>query len=376
MPTLVPSSVNEHLVSVRATAVKYFKGESDMTIRRRWLLSFLEKHGNIAYNVGGHSFTKNFEIYQPEVRPYGDSGDQEFNTHNADEQLTFDVRGYTVTDRLSKKVALANRGKEAIVNLYDGKTKKLAKAMRNKFNGEFFVDGYLAANADRLIGLESCMGAGSCAAGDIVAKNNDTYGGASTVQGAFGGNWSAELASGDRPNATLANDWPYGHGDSQYDPFSALLVNYTSTGFSSGSATWIDNCEEVLRLASIVCANKSGDDSVPMVHMLDAKMYADFLNFYAARNRILVPHKESQDLGFSKTMNLDGAAVKFEFDVPGGVGYGINIEEFELLCSQEQLFVPDGPEWSMSKKSYLYEVGFFGNLLLNPKNLAKYAAIA
>jgi hypothetical protein len=215
---------------------------------------------------------------------------------------------------------------------------------------------------------------GNTVAADIVANPSDTYCGQSTALGNNGGNWTADLATS--PNATAATDWPWGNGDTEYDCLSPLLVNYSSTGWNTSSTEWIDNCEEVLRFAGIACASKNGDDNVPMLHMLDSKLYGDFLNFHAARNRIVLPHQESQDLGFSKTMNFEGSAVHFEFDCPANTGYGITPNNVELFSMESQLFVPDGPEWSIERKGWLYEVGFFGNMRFQPKFFAKYAAYA
>jgi hypothetical protein len=375
MADVIPTSSNEHVAVVKATAPKYFKEASDLTFRRRLWLAMLEKYGQIEYNASSFACVWDVEYSQPEVRQYGDQGDQEFNEHDALLQLTCDVRGYTTTDRLTKKKQLMNQGATQIYDLYKKKSENLLKAIRDKFCGELYIDGNLAANANRLLGIESFMGDdGATVAADIVANPSDTYAGQSTALGANGGNWTTDLTT--YPNATAATDWPWGNGDTEYDCLSPLLVNYSSTSWNTSSTDWIDNCEEVLRFAGIACASKNGDDNIPMLHMLDAKLYGDFLNFHAARNRIVLPHKESQDLGFSKTMNFEGAAVHFEFDCPANVGYGITPNNIELFSMENQLFIPDGPEWSIERKGWLYEVGFFGNMRFQPKFFARYAAYA
>lgn len=375
MASVVPTSSNEHVAVVKATAPKYFKEASDLTFRRRLWLAMIEKYGQVEYNASSYSTVWDVEYSQPTVRQYGDAGDQEFVQHDALLQLHVDVRGYTVTDRLTKKQELMNKGQEQIYNLYKKKSENLLKALTDKFCGELYVDGNASGNENRLLGIQSFLGDdGATVAADIVARCSDTYAGQSTTQQAQGGNWSTNRATS--PNATIATDWPFGSGDTEYDCLSPLLVNYSSTSWSSGQTAWSDNCEEVLRFARIVMAAKNGDERVPFLHMLDSSLYNDFLNFYSARNRIIVPHKESEDLGFGNVMQFEGAAVHFEFDVPADTGFGITPNQMELFSLQPQLFVPDGPEWSITKKGWLYEAGFFGNMRFQPKYFAKYSAFA
>ncbi len=378
MATVVPTSSNEHISVVKATAAKYFKGSTDKTIRKRLWLSMLRKYGQIELNADpGHSLVWPVEYSQPEVRQYGDGGDQEFTNHDAFLQMHTDVRGYTATDFLSQKQFKMNNGKNKIVDLYSGKTKRLEKAMQDKFCGELYIDGNAAGNENRIHGIESFMAIKSgstTVAADKIAQPGDTYAGQSTELQANSGTWSTNKAVS--PNAELATDWPEGNGDSEYDPLSPLLVNYSSTSWSSGNTNWIDNCESVLRYAGNVCQVKNGDPNVPFCHMLNVSLWTDFQEYYSARMRINVPHKQSDDLGFPNTLNFEGSLVHFEFDAPSDVGYGLSPSAMELFVMGDQLFTPDGPEYSMAKKGYLYEVAFWGNTRFDPKSFAKYAAVA
>lgn len=363
----------EHTLVVKATAPKYFKGASDLTLRKRLWLAMIKKEGLIEYNCDSTSFTWNVTYSEPEVRQFGDAGDQEFNEHDSQQQLTVDVRGYTVTDRLTKKKEVMNKGQSAIINLYAHKSKQLLTAIQNAFCAELYVDGYAANNDNRLIGLESFMADdGATVAADLIANPSDTYGGQSTGLGTGGGNWTSDVTS---PNATAATDWPYGSGDAEYDYLAPLLVNTSSSSWETGGTDWKQNCEEVLRFTQLTLKKNTGDDS-PACHMLSTKLYFEFLNYYSTRQRIIVPHKMGEDLGFPDAMNFEGGMVKHEYDVTSGLGYHITPSQMVLLCSQKQLFVPDGPTWDISSKSYLYEVGFFGNLRFNPKFFGKYKAYA
>lgn len=380
MASIVPSSVDEHIAVVKAQAPKYFKGVSDLTFRRRLWLAMIQRYGGIQFNASSHSLVWTVEYSQPEVKQYGDSGDLEFNEHDALQQLTVDVRGYTATDRYTLKQKLMNKGPEQIDDLYKQKSKRLGKRMRQTLCRELYVDGYASGNGNRFIGIESALGDdGNTVAADLIAKPDDQYGGLDTDPGAYGGSWSSDLAAAKQPNATLANDWPRGRGTTEYDYISPLLVNYSSTSWPSGQTGWANNCEDAMRFARITQTNRGAMDenaTAPFMHMLSADLYNDFLTFYSARNRQIVPHQESANLGFGDTMNFEGSAVHYEWDCAPATGYGIVPSMIELFVMHGQLIESVGPEWAIEKMGYLYLTYCFGNTRLSPKFLTKYKAYA
>lgn len=376
MVALVPASSEEHLAVVKATAPKYFKGVSDLTFRRRLWMAMLQRYGMIEANANSFSCTWTVEAMQPEVRQYGDSGDLDFNEHDALQQLTTNVRGYTATDRMTVKQRLMNSGATQIDDQYKNKSKRLAKRIRQVLCGELYVDGGASGNTNRLEGIKTFGGDdGNTVAGDKIAAPSDTYGGKSTALGSAGGSWTSDLETDDFPNATLANDWPFGQGDSEYDYVSPLLVNWSSTSWPSGSAKWVDNCEDVMRFARITQTSRGakGDDQrVPFMHMLSPNLYGDFLTFYSARNRQAVPHPEAANLGFGDTMNFEGDMVHYEYDTPANEGFGISPVMMELFHLGDQLINSIGPEWAITKMGYLFLAFVFGNGRYQPKFFSFY----
>lgn len=353
------------------TAAHYFKGFCDETIRKRIWLSYLEQQGNIEYGVPGATHTWDVMYSEPEMRQYGDGGDLTFTNHRAYKQLTTDVRGYELTDEMSEKQRLMNRGEVQIVDLMDQKTKNLATSAKRKFGRELYVDGNASGNENRFHGIESFMGAGTCAVGDRVAVCSDTYAGLSTVQATYGGSWSTDLASADRPNSTLANDWPNGSGGAEYDFLSPKLINTTSTAWPSGVAKWRDNCFDVLTNMSVWCRNTNGDDDGTLLCLLGSTMFTQFKEALLPKQRILVPHKASQDLGFGDALDYEGMALKWESDCPANTGYGLLTTAYELFFTTDQMFVPKGPEWDIKSNAYLYLLYTFGNFRWQPKHFAK-----
>lgn len=376
MVDLIPGSSDEHLSVVRATAPKFFKGASDLTFRERIWLAYLQRYGRIEYNATSFACVWDVEYSQPEVRQYGDSGDLEFNQHDALKQLTVNVRGYSATDRFTEMQRLMNRGQTAIVNEYKRKSERLVDRIKEVICAELYTDGYAANNGRRFIGMESFMGYDTCAVTDKIATNNDTYGGLDTDLQAHGGTWSSNLGSGEFPNATLAKDYPYGTGTSEYDFLSSLLVNTNSTRWSSGEAGWKNNCEDVMRFSKITQTRRGAgrkNRRAPYLHMLSSELYEQAQTYFAAKYRGLIPHKESEDLGFAEAMQFEGAAMVHEFDTPAGVGYGVPTSMMDMFIMTPQLYGFWGPEKAIEKLAYLYLTYVFGNLKFQPKFFSKYA---
>lgn len=358
---------------INTTAPKYLKGAADNTIRERLLLSLLKKYGRIQFGQSSYQCTWDVEFAQQPVESYGDMGVLNFSRHDLYRQCTIDWRGYKATDLMSEKERLMNDGAVAIINRYNRIMPTLMKAMKDTFCAELFIDGNAAGNENRLHGLESFMGVGTTGSADRIAEPSDTYAGRSTALGNQGGTWSSDLSTS--PNSTVATDWPNGSGDSEYDYFSPKLINYTASTWAD-AATWEDTCERVLRQATIWLTVTGGMEGRPTCHLLASDLFYTYLNKQETKQRIVVPHKEAQDLGFGDTLNQEGVMIKYEFDVPAGTGYGINVHQMELASLDGQLFGSRGPEYDIKQDAYLFAVGFFGNCRYNPKHFAKYASYA
>lgn len=376
--TLIPSTTEEQISVAKANAPKFFKGASDFTFRHRLWLAMLQRYGNIEFNASSFACTWNVEAYQPEVRQYGDSGDMEFNQHDALEQLTVNVRGYVASDRMTEMQKLMNQGSTQITNEYKEKSVRLIKTMLKSLCGELYVDGYAANNGRRFIGIESFMGTdGATVAGDRIANPSDTYGGLSTAFAALGGTWSSDLDAADRPSAALANDFPFGKGSSQADFMVPLMLNTGSTSWASGESGWKNNCESIMRFAKITQTSRGAMEEnprAPFLHMLSSQLYFEAQEYFAAKYRGWIPHQESHDLGFSDTMMFEGAAMVHEFDCPAGSGYGIVPSMMEMFVLTPQLYGFKGPQEAIEKLAYLYLCYVFGNLrFLTPKFFSKYS---
>ena len=359
---------------IHSTAPKYLSGAADNTIRNRLILTLVRQKGRITFNESSHECNWDVEYAEQPVSAYGDGGTLDFSRHDLLRQLKIDWRGYKATDMMTEKERLENKGDIAIVKRYDRIMPTLTKSLRNKFCGEFFIDGYATGNENRLHGLESFFGTGTTVAADRIAEPSDTYGGKSTALANEGGSWSTNLST--KPNANAATDWPDGNGDPEYDYISPKIVNYSSSSRGTSSTSWDNNCERVLRQSTIWLTQTSGKDGRPDIYLLAGNLFYGYKNKIESLRRITVPHKGAQDLGFDDVLNQDGVMIDTDFDVPAGVGYGLNVDQMELGSLDSVLFSSRGPEYDIKTDSWLFLVGFFGNVRYNPKHFAKLAAIA
>ena len=361
-----------------STRPKYMKGASDLTIRGRYLLARLRQKGRITYNNNGDELKWQVEYSQPAVESYSDGGVLDFANHDAFRQLSVDWRGYVATDTLSKKQNAMNSGDAALINLFQTKSNRLTKSISNNFAGELYKDGDGTNRENCIHGCETFLGEGTDEAGDIASQPSDTYGlGAlSTAVGTYGGSWSDVLST--QPNATIATDWPHGSGSSEYDFLSPKLVNWSSTGWGTGATTWEANCWRAIGQAITWLTTLGGPEGMPDVCVLAPNLFQGYKNHEEAIRRISVPHKAANDLGFEgNVLNQDGCAIMSDFDCPVNTGYMFNTSTISIRSLMPELFWMEGPDKDpRSAWSWLWGVGFFGNVTWEPKSVAKLWAYA
>lgn len=367
---------NEWVGIVNSTAPKYLKGAENLTMRNRLILRLLQKKGRIKLNMNSHTCFWDVEFAQSAILSRADAGLLNFQRHDRLRQLSIDWRGYYGSDKMTRKEMYMNKGDVAIVKRYDRIMPALTQDLRDHFGGEMFIDGYAVGNDNRLHGMESFMGYdNNTVAADRVANPDDNYGGLSTALGNQGGSWSANL--GTPPNATAATDWPDGQGDSKYDYLSPKILNYTSSNWVDASNdAWEDTAEKCLTQIQIWLTHGGGQEGAPDLALLSSDLFYGYKNAIESMRRIVVPHKESNDLGFGNVLNHEGMAIQSDFDCPSGTGYVTNLDKMELCSLAPQLFFNQGPTYDPSTDCWLFLAGFFGNVRYRPKHFGKLAAIA
>lgn len=374
--TLVSTFDTEWEGVIKTVAPKHFRGFADETIRQRLLLSMMRRDGRIKLNASGPLCVWDIKYAQQTVQPAGDASGLNFTRTDLYKQAALNWRGYITTDLMSEKEYYMNSGPGQIINRYSEIIPSLMESMTDYFGGQLFVDGNASGNDFKIHGLESCLNdAGNCVVGDVLAKPSDTYAGLSTLVGNEGGTWSTNLATAARPSSIIATDWPEGQpstGGPKYDYNSPKLLNWSSTDWGTSSNQWEDNAERVLSQGRIWMERVGGSRGRPNLCLLAHNLYWGFLNSQRAKQRDIIPHKESADLGFgSNTVNFEGLAIHHDFEVASNIGYLLNLQSVELASLQNVLFGYRGPDWSIRDRAWLFYVGFWGNMRLRPKMIGK-----
>jgi hypothetical protein len=353
--------------AVETNSPKYLKDVSDATIRKRLSLARLESRGRIQLNASGDTLVWPVQFAEPAVTPYT-SGIVTYTQRHKHKQAGVDTRGYIVTDEMTEKERLENRGDSVIVDRYQKMLPDLVKAMRNRLGKEFYVDGYASGNEQSWCGLESMMGQGTTVVADICGDPDDTYAGISTNT-AQSGTWTADLTT--KPNAHIAYDWPEGTGDAEFDYWSPKLFNWSSTTWT-GYNTWSTNGEEVISRMHQTLTNTSGFEGPPDSCVMASALMTQLKTKLRADRIIPQPHQEANDLGFPDVINYEGMALWTEYGVTANAVYMYRTEDIDLIVLQDELLKGYGPFFDENTMSYKFNVCNFSNLKFNcPRNFAK-----
>ena len=366
------SSSTDWARSIATTIVNHLREEEIASLRKYKLFAALEGSGQIRTNMSGRGF--DWELQYRNHTPSGNNGEtpRTFARQNLWKRAELEFRGAQASDAIYKKEMLENRSAQALVNVAGKMASRLLTSMEQYLAKEWIVDGYAAGNELRFHGIESFMGTNgtvnvtsgaqrSKADADPFYYPSDTYAGLSTVLGAYGGSQTTGV-------------WPNGAADPEFDFFSPVIVNATSTYFNaSPNNTWSNNCVKAVREAiHQTRRNDSKEDQVDML-LLDRRSYIDFLNTLDSKERVIVSRTNGlRSYGFTDVFELDGIEISSEGSVPANTGYGLSVGNIELLCMEGQLLNSEGPFYDEITQQYRYVVSTLGNLKFkSPRNFFK-----
>lgn len=372
---------------VATTIQNYFPEVEVEVLRSRRLGAMLENRGRIKMNVSGDGWEWRIQYRLPEVSTNDGTTVRTFAPQNLWKVATLAHRGYQATDAITKGEALLNTGREAIVKVTNQIIKNLRQTIDDAMSEDYYLDGNATGNTERFQGIETFLGingtvdssqtGGTTAqraanAADPFGYPSDSYAGLSTQLGTYGG--------ANRATASTGPDyhWPNGTADAEFDFFTPIIINYTSTYFNGATPTWAEQCLEAMRLG-IVHANRNASKTGQLdFYLLDRTLYVAALNKLDAKERVMVTNTTGlRSFGFKNVFELDGVEVSYEYGVPSAVGYGFNINQMELLSLQSKLMVPEGPTWHQETQTWRSVVDVLANLRFRSvRNFVKLAAIA
>lgn len=234
---------------------------SDLTIRKRPLLSLMSGRGRITGPNGG--IFVEWPLFVQAKRPHGFDRNTP-PTYVAPDNLRMprlDWAAYQYGENLHVLDLEQNMGKEQFINILDNAYNSVEKAFSQEWPDLFFQDGTLAQESLPMYGLKSALryySATTATAGaprqgyqGKVRLPNGTYAGYDTTLGANGGNWSGDNGGVSYVDSTISGSptflwWPEGNGDGKYDMWSPLVVNTTSQawGTSPTAAFNTTYCED------------------------------------------------------------------------------------------------------------------------------------
>jgi len=374
---------------INTIAPRYLKGAVDLTRRKRIWLPLMEKRGKVHTGESGQVVYWTVQYKEHPVTSYADGASIEFNRHDLYRPCVLDPRAYQSTDSMTEMEKAMYSDDVGIVNRYSQIIPTMTSSVQAKLGAELYIDGNAAGNENRWHGIASFTGAdeSNTTSHDLVAYPSDSYAGNSTVPGAYG-SWSANRGASQGvgsgyPNAAIAKDWPEGQGDVGFDYWTPILLNTSCIYWVDGSTTnWgaadgSGNSEAVLRRVVQYLSNNAASEPSALYCLMAGDMFSQFKDKMSYQRRVLVPHKEAEDLGFPETLNFEGMGIKSEFDTPSGTFNAINFSQVELSSYWDKLVTSTGPDWSPEKAAWLFRVKVMGNLKwMSPKFFAHGEAYA
>lgn len=349
---------------VHTTIAQHLKEVEVDILRNRKLLAKLEALGRVSTGWSGDEVKWPIQYRRAKPRGFGMGDTMEFAQKDRYKTAKLPVRGYALGDSVSKLEKLENKSVGQIVDVFSGMTDNLLDDMRENFCDELFIDGNASGNSKRMHGLESMFAfdAATALAANGVVTPDDTYAGLRTKPGYYGGTW--------------AGTWPSGSGDAHRDFSSPVMVNTSSTNWvGAGHTTFAETGEKALRRGIMWSQrNKSASGRLDTI-LLEQEMFYDLANVFAAKEKVHVTRNEAVSLvslGFTDVLNLDGVEISWEYGMPASTGYGFNCNQMGLRSWQDQLFVPEGPDYDIAAKAWRFSVDFFGNAFFKPRYFVKW----
>lgn len=349
--------------TIHTTIETYIREVEVDILNSRKLTALLEANGRFEYGMGGDEVKWPVQYRRHKPTGYADGDTESFEPKDRHKTAKLDWRGYTIGDSVTKKQRLMNKSVNAIIDVYANVVDWLMDDMREDFGDELLIDGYAAANYKRLCGIESFMGVDTPGATALVAQPNDTYAGISTVRGTYGGTWTT-------------GTWPSGHGDAHNDFFSFIPVNVTSSNWISASDdTWAKTCVLALRRGILWSRKRKAREGMLNMVMLEQDYYYDFLAKLEPKEQIRITRGEPRGLialGFGDVINFEGVDITWEYGMPATTGYGFNINHMGVWSLQDQLFVPEGPDYDIATKKWRFSVDMMGQAWFRPRYFVKW----
>lgn len=358
---------------VAATTIADYSNKEEINVlRARKLFARLMNEGRISFNHSGTKLVWPVYYRENDIQTFGDMGSLSYGRFNRHVQAELDWRGYAMTEFYSEMEKEKNKGPQALVKAISDIAKRSMKEAESRFTRELFIDGNDSSNTDRFHGIESLLGVSGASAAQPIGVNNSTYAGLSCALQNKGGTWTGS--------------WPAGEGDSEYDYWTPLVVDYTSAvaaggttgGWTSSTKTWPNTCLEALRYGITYAELKNASDRDRMDFVtMESTMFRYLKDKLQSEERIIAGSGKMTALGFPGLIEYDGVEIGSEYGLPSGTAYGWCLGATEIKSLKPKLFNPFGPNWSDENPGYKLGILIFGNVqFFSPRGFVAWKAVS
>ncbi len=235
---------------------------SDLTIRKRPLLSLMSNKGRITGPSGGTFVEWPLYVTNKAPHPFDRSTPPTYVAPDNLRMPRLDWSAYQYGEQLHVLDLEQNMGKERFIDLMENAYKSVEKSFSEEWPDIWYQDGATAAGTQPLYGLKSALRYYSAATATSAAPRqgyegkvrlpNGTYAGYDTTLGANGGNWAGDNGLTSYVSTASGTPtflwWPEGKGDGKYDMWSPLVINTTSQAWGTSPTAGFNTsyCEDMI----------------------------------------------------------------------------------------------------------------------------------
>lgn len=325
-----------------ATASKFLKDATEVTLRDRLLPRFLDEEGRINRNADGKDLNWLIEYKLPVAQPY--TGQQlSFANDNYNLSASVTPEWMIATQGMNIRDIKMNSGSAQIMDNYTRRGMIMMQAMQVKFAKDLYSDALV--NTKSLIGIGTLCRRSTtlvCTNADRIAVPlaGVTYAGLTLAPGSYGGSWSNNLTGLTTQMSTvLGSDWPDGQGspDQMYDGTTPRLYNentnrWTDLTSAAANSSWHVNCIPMISRANTDLGMNSVKTMMPNIHVSGAQRHQDAKDSLRLSFRdTMYNNKAAENLGYHEALNYEGAAIVKDHECPADRTYSVCAASMEIF---------------------------------------------
>lgn len=342
---------------------KYIRQEESCVLRKHVLGAMLDARGRVSFNNPGEGFRWPVKIRLHDLQANDGYTARVFTPLAQHRQAGLKFKGYQLTDAIYKGEMLSGRGEQALVNTAKQISGNLMESGREGMATQYYVNANTSGNEALFDGLETMFGLESTpttvtitTGAERTANDADLFGWPNATYALLG------TQLGDLGGAQRSGVWPNGQADPQYDAWTPIIQHYNSTALNGTTHAWADQCEESIALAFLQTRRNDNGNSQNEMVILDRDLYRQLANKKRTTERVnITGDLPLRSFGFSDVMEVDNIQVTWDYACPANVGYGLNVNNIELLLREDTLLKLES-EYDIDTQATKYVVYCLGNI--------------